>query len=144
MSERILTTLRNRTLCMSLSLLALVLVPLSTAYAAKPDIVHLKTKLSGAAINDVVPEGSGNFHVNPNVSTLTVEVERVSLPEGTVLDVSVTSAGVTTSIGQITLDAAGAGELELNSRAGDTVPAIQSGDVVTVSTGGTAIMSGVF
>ena len=36
-------------------------------------------------------------------------------------------------------------QLELNSRAGDTVPAIQSGDIVTVSTSdGTAILSGVF
>ncbi len=143
MTERI--TLRNRKLLAGASLLMLILVvPLSTASAKNPDIVHLKTKLSGAAINGVEPEGSANSLVNRNVSVFTVEVEHVSLAEGTVLDVSVESAGVSTSVGQITLDAEGFGELELNSRAGDTVPAIQAGDIVVVSTAEGAILSGVF
>jgi hypothetical protein len=78
------------------------------------------------------------------VSVFTVEANHVNLPEGTMLDVFVDSAGVRTSVGQITLEAGGSGELELNSRAGDTVPTVQSGDIVIVAnTDGTAILSGV-
>ncbi len=132
-------------MCARLTLLTLFLVPLSTAFARNPNIVHLKTKLSGAAINSVEPEGSANYHVNQNVSVFTVEVENVNLAEGTVLGVFVESAGVRTSVGEITLEEGGAGELSLNSRAGDTVPAIQSGDIVIVATtDGSAILSGVF
>ncbi len=143
MRNRFFTTMRKPTSFATLSLLSLCLVLLPSAFAANSHVL-MKTKLSGAAIEGVTPEGSAVFHENQNVTVLTVEVEQVNLAEGTVLDVSVSSGGVATSIGQITLEAGGIGELELNSRAGDTVPAIVTGDVLTVSAGGSAIMTGAF
>jgi hypothetical protein len=73
-----------------------------------------------------------------------VEVENVNLKAGTVLDVSVQHGAVTTPVGHITLSALGAGELELNSQDGDTVPAVQSGDMVVVRNAGTPILAGTF
>lgn len=60
------------------------------------------------------------------------------------LKVTLTHNAVATSIGSITLSAEGEGELELNSQDGMTVPAVQTGDVVTVSNGAAAIASGIF
>ncbi len=144
MTRRIFTTSHIRTLIAGLSLLATFLLQVSPAIAATP--ATLKTKLSGAVIGTLQPEGSAVYHTNQNVAVFTAEVEQVSLEAGTVLSVSVQSVDGTTTVGgQITLDATGVGEVELNSRAGDTVPAIQKGDIVIVSTSdGTAIMSGTF
>jgi hypothetical protein len=74
---------------------------------------------------------------------LQVEVEHVNLPTGTVLVVSVSHAGAFTSVGQITLRS-GENELELETRDGNTVPAVVTGDMVVVSNAGTPILTGVF
>jgi hypothetical protein len=102
---------------------------------------RLRTRLAGAAIQGQTPEGSADFRVDAkNRSRLNVEVEHVNLPAGTVLTVSVGGSAV----GTITLSALGFGELELNSQDGDTVPAVKAGDMVVVSNGATAILTGVF
>jgi hypothetical protein len=102
---------------------------------------RLRTRLAGAAIQGQNPEGNADFRVDAkNRSRLNVEVEHVNLPAGTVLTVSV--AG--NVVGHITLSALGFGELELNSQDGDTVPAVNPGDMVVVSNGATAILTGVF
>jgi hypothetical protein len=102
---------------------------------------RLRTRLAGAAIQGQNPEGNADFRVVAKKrSRLNVEVEHVNLPAGTVLTVSV--AG--NVVGHITLSALGFGELELNSQDGDTVPAVNPGDMVVVSNGATAILTGVF
>jgi hypothetical protein len=107
---------------------------------------RLRTSLAGGAIGGVVPSGNADFRMEAsrNRSRLNVEVEHVNLPQGSMLQVSVTAAGTTTNIGTIKLDAFGSGELELNSEDGATVPAIVKGDVVTVKSGGKTILTGAF
>jgi len=108
--------------------------------------VRLRTRLSGAPINGKTPEGQADFRMDSsrNRSRLNVEVENVNLAAGTVLKVVVTLAGVPTTVGSITLNAFGAGELELNSQDGDTVPAIVAGDMIAVKNGTMTILAGVF
>ena len=107
--------------------------------------VRLKTRLAGAAIQGKTPEGSAEFRSDQRGRTkFMVEVENINLPAGTVLDVAVQHNGASQTVGQIKLSAAGSGELELESQDGDTVPAVQAGDMVTVSNAGTTILAGVF
>ncbi len=107
--------------------------------------VRLRTQLAGAAITGQTPSGHADFRLESsrNRSRLNVEVEHVNLQDGTMLDVAVVHAGVSTKVGTIKLKL-GFGELELNSQDGDTVPAVVSGDMVTVSNAGSPILSGVF
>jgi hypothetical protein len=67
----------------------------------------------------------------------------VNLADGTVLAVMVSHGGASAKVGEIHLKA-GTGELELNSQDGDTVPAIMKSDMVTVSSAGAPILTGVF
>ena len=108
--------------------------------------IRLKTRLAGAAIDGITPEGEAEFRSNPSRgrSSLKVEAEHVNLPAGTVLTVALQHGTVSTAIGQITLNAFGSGELELDSQDGDTVPAVQKGDTVSISNGAVAILVGVF
>jgi hypothetical protein len=107
--------------------------------------VRLRARLAGSAIGGVNPEGNADFRSDARGRTrLNVEVEHVNLPQGTVLSVSLTHGGTSTVIGHTTLNALGFGELELNSQDGDSVPAVQTGDVVTVMNGGAAVLAGVF
>jgi hypothetical protein len=105
--------------------------------------VELKTRLVGAAIGGITPEGEAKARTDPRSMRLEVEVEHVNLANGTVLDVSISHGGAATSVGQITLRG-GEGELELDTRDGNTVPTVVSGDMVIVSNAGTPILSGVF
>ena len=108
--------------------------------------VRLRTRLAGAAINGKTPEGQADFRMEAsrNRSRLNVEVENVNLPAGTVLTVVITLNGTPTTVGMITLNAFGAGELELNSQDGDTVPVVASGDTIAVKNGAMTILTGVF
>jgi hypothetical protein len=108
--------------------------------------VRLRTNLAGGAIAGQRPEGNADFRMEAsrNRTRLNVEVEHVNLPQGTVLQVSISHAGTATHIGTITLNAFGGGELELNSQDGDTVPVVVAGDMVMVSNAGAVILSGAF
>jgi hypothetical protein len=107
--------------------------------------VRLRTKLSGAAIQDQTPGGNADFRSDSRGRTrLNVEVEHVNLPAGTVLTVSVQHGATVTPVGSITLAAAAENELELDSQDGDVVPAVQTGDMVTVSNAGATILAGAF
>src|SRR5262249_6306008 len=106
---------------------------------------RLRTRLTGQAIGGVTPEGSGDFRSESGRARLQVEVERVNLPSGTVLTVSLQrGANAPVQISQITISATGFGELDLESDHGDVVPTVQNGDVLSVSIAGTAILAGAF
>jgi hypothetical protein len=107
--------------------------------------VRLRTTLAGAAIQGRKPEGNADFRNDGQGRTrLNVEVENVNLPAGTVLTVSVVHAGVSTMVGTIKLGSGGEDELELDSQNGATVPAIVSGNMVTVANGAAIILAGAF
>jgi hypothetical protein len=106
---------------------------------------RLRARLTGQAIQGVTPEGNADFRSETSRTRLQVEVEHVNLPAGTVLTVSLQSgANAPAQIGTITLSATGFGELELDSQHGDTVPAVQKGDVLSVANGTAAILAGAF
>lgn len=106
----------------------------------KPGGVRREINLSGDDINGVTPKGKAEFRVRGQQTKFKVEVERVSLPDGTVLTVKVND----NTVGTLTLNLR-TGELELNSNDGDTVPAVQTGDRVTVTdSSGTVLLSGQF
>jgi hypothetical protein len=106
---------------------------------------RLRAKLTGPAIQSKTPEGSADFRIDDQARTrLSVEVENVNLPAGTVLTVTIVHGLVSTPAGMITLSSTGFGELELDSQKGATVPAVQAGDTVTVSNGLTTILTGIF
>lgn len=106
--------------------------------------VRLRTTLAGAAIQGKKPEGNGDFRSETGRTRLNVEVENVNLPAGTVLTVAIVHAGVSTTVGTITLGITGESELELEAQNGAMVPAIVSGDMVTVSNGASVILAGAF
>ena len=87
----------------------------------------VRIALVGAAIGGIRPEGHADFRTEGNQRQLNVEVERVNLADGTKLAVNVNG----NTVGMIKL-AVGFGELELNTKNGASVPAVQKGDVVTV------------
>jgi uncharacterized phage protein gp47/JayE len=107
--------------------------------------VRLRTTLAGAAIQGRKPEGNADFrNDSQGRMRLNIEVENVNLPSGTVLTVAVVHAGVSTMVGTITVGGTGESELELESQNGAMVPAIVSGDMVTVSNGAAVILAGAF
>jgi len=107
--------------------------------------VRLRAKLTGPAMQNKVPEGSADFRMDDHSRTrLNVEVENVSQPAGTVLTVSIVHNGASTSAGMIIVNANGFGELELDSQNGATVPAVQAGDTVTVSSSTATLLMGIF
>jgi hypothetical protein len=131
--------------CPALVLLTIACVA-GTSIFAKSDETRLRTRLAGAAIGGKTPEGNADFRseLSRGRTRFHVEVEDVNLPAGTMLTVMVShNQGPSTQVGTMPLDALGAAELELDSQDGDTVPAVQAGDVVMVMNGG-AILSGAF
>ncbi|HLJ49312.1 MAG TPA: hypothetical protein VKU01_25035 [Bryobacteraceae bacterium] len=135
------------------AVLAATLLAMTVAHSVRADHgndnqnqqVRLRAKLTGQAIQSVTPEGSADFRSESSRTRLQVEVERVNLPAGTVLTVSLQSGtNAPVQVGQITLSANGSGELELDSDHGAVVPAVQNGDVVSISNAGAAILAGAF
>lgn len=124
-------------------MLSMLLAGVVGTVLARDTEARLRTRLSGAAIAGKIPEGSADFRqdTSRNRTRLQVEVENVNLPAGTVLTVMLNN---TTKAGTITLGALGFGELELDSQAGDAVPAVTTGTTITVLNGTNAILAGVF
>lgn len=117
--------------------------PASAKSGAASTQIKLETRLAGAA---AAGNGEAEFRSNAakGRSSLEVEVEHVTLPAATVLNVVLLQGTVSTTIGTITLNAKGSGELELNSQDGALVPAVQKGDSLSIVNGTTAILMGVF
>jgi len=127
------------------AVLAVTLALSGSIFADSKTETRLRTQLIGSAISGVTPSGNADFRSDSRGRMrLNVEVEHVNLPQGSTLTVTITHAGASTTAGVITLNAVGFGELELNSQDGEAVPAVQSGDVVTVMNGASAVLAGVF
>jgi hypothetical protein len=104
--------------------------------------IRLESRLAGAAIGGLLPKGHAKFRSGANGRRdLNVEVEKVNLPAGTVLNVLVDNANV----GQITLSSMLETELELESEHGAIVPNVTTTSTVVVTDAqGKTILSGVF
>lgn len=103
---------------------------------------RLESRLAGAAINGLLPKGHAKFRSRSNGRRqLNVEVEKVNLQTGTVLNVLVDN----TNVGQITLSSTLENELELESEHGAIVPNITPASTVVVTDAqGKTILSGTF
>lgn len=104
--------------------------------------IRLESRLAGAPIGGLLPKGHARFRSRANGRRdLNVEVEKVNLPAGTVLNVLVDNANV----GQITLSSTLENELELETEHGAIVPNITTTSTVVVTDAqGKTILSGVF
>lgn len=104
--------------------------------------IRLESRLAGAAIGGLLPKGHAKFRSRTNGRRdLSVEVEKVNLPAGTVLNVLVDNANV----GQIILSSMLENELELESEHGAIVPNVTTTSTVVVTDAqGKTILSGVF
>jgi len=104
---------------------------------------NLSTKLVGGRFNGILPTGHADFRVRNGSRHLVVEVEDIGLRPGTKVNVFINHKFT----GRITIGnpPARRGELDLNQRDGETVPAVQAGFTVkVVTTAGRAIVAGVF
>ena len=129
MTKRFFGNRFNRALFATLSLLTLFSLPAMSAQG-----VQLHTQLAGPEIHGFEPGGQAMYVANQGQERLTVNVQRVPVEEG---PLSVTwiqsSTGISTVIGQIFLSESGRGQLVLTSRAGDAVPQISKGDLLSIS-----------
>ena len=127
---------------LGLTLIAPTVSVLNAAPAHAQAKTSVKIRLTGARIGALRPEGSSEYRVDAarNRRSFRVEANKVSLPDGTVLTVSVNGVPV----GAITL-LLGAGRLDFATERGDSVPTMAAGAVVTVTTSaGATVLSGRF
>lgn len=96
--------------------------------------------LSGPTLNGVVPTGFAQFEIHDSRTELEVRVRQVNLAIGTQLGVVVDG----NLAGQMTVESGGEGRLRLRSDNGQTVPNVIVGSTITITTGNSAILSGVF
>jgi hypothetical protein len=134
--------------------LALLLVTADAAMAKKKRSggaatetrTRLRTKLTGTAIAGVTPSGDAKFESRSDRMKASVEVEDVTLAEGTALDMWHNSGSNTpcagTLLGSEVLDGFGGADLNLDNRRGDSVPAMIAGDFISVCQGATPLLSG--
>jgi hypothetical protein len=103
---------------------------------------RMRIALVGAVVNRVIPKGHADHRVRADGSRqLEVEVEDVNLPAGTTFTVLVDNV----NIGLLQLGPFFKGELELNTRDGQSVPPINTGTTVAVvRADGTTLVFGSF
>jgi hypothetical protein len=105
--------------------------------------VRLHSPLAGGTINGVNARGNIDFRTrSASDNKLSVEVENVNLPQGTVLQVFVGDRAV----GQIVIGPPPmrGGELEISTRDGGSLPTLVAGQPISVRTGaGSVLMAGV-
>lgn len=117
---------------------------LGSSALAQDNSADMRAKLVGPAINHMLPRGYAEYQSQWDPESgldksFDVELHRIKLPNGTVLTVEVNG----TAVGTIRVWER-EGELNLDSQAGDQVPAIAKGDTVAVFDGTTQILGGVF
>jgi hypothetical protein len=118
-----------------------------TAFAGSTE-VRFKTKLTGNAINGLIPSGQAVFRERAGrFARFSAEVEDVNLAEDIELDVFVDRSAVCsgTIIGTIILGPAPirGGDLNLDTRNGQMVPKLKTGDLISVCVKGAPVVSGI-
>lgn len=102
---------------------------------------EISASLNGPTINGVLPRGYAEYEDEGNGEReFELYVDRVSMPAGTQLNVSVDG----NPVGQFNLENDNKGELELETEDGDTVPLVSPGSIVEVFADTTLILSGEF
>jgi hypothetical protein len=102
---------------------------------------RIEARLAGAPINGLTPTGVAKFRTRNGNRNLEVEVERVNLPAGTILNVFVDGV----KVGELVIISTLENEFELETEHGQAVPNITTASNVVVSnTQGQTILSGVF
>ncbi|MGZ8846494.1 MAG: hypothetical protein ACXW3C_08530 [Pyrinomonadaceae bacterium] len=103
---------------------------------------RLESRLAGAAIRGLVPKGHAKFVIRPDGRRkLNVEIEKINLPAGTVLNVLVDNV----KVGEIILGSMLENELELDTGKGSTIPNVTTlSTIVITNSQGATILSGAF
>ncbi len=96
--------------------------------------------LSGATVNGVLPRGYAAYEIHSSRTEIEARVYQVNLSAGTSLAVAING----NSVGNLVLESGGEGRLRLRSDRGDTVPVVTPGSTITMSNGGTTVLSGTF
>jgi hypothetical protein len=103
--------------------------------------IRIEARLAGAPIGGLTPSGHAKFRTRNGNRSLEVEVEKVNLPAGTVLNVLVDGV----KVGQLTLASTLENEFEIESEHGATVPAVTSTSTIVVTNAqGQTVLSGAF
>ena len=103
--------------------------------------VRIEARLAGAAINGLTPTGHAKFRQRNGNRNFEVEVEKVNLPVGTILNVFVDGS----KVGELTINSTLENEFEVESEHGQFVPNVTNVSTVVVSNvQGQTIVSGVF
>ena len=103
--------------------------------------VRIEARLAGAAIGGLTPTGHAKYRVRGGNRNFEVEVEKVNLPAGTVLNVLVDG----NKVGELSVSTTLENEFELETERGQFVPDITSTSAVAVTNQqGQTILSGVF
>ncbi|MDT7808301.1 MAG: hypothetical protein QOJ70_2114 [Acidobacteriota bacterium] len=141
MNRSYLSSIKRAAVACAAVLMALAAFAIAPAFASGAETITT-ANLAGAVISGVTPTGTAVFRQGAdNSRKLEVEVEHVNLPAGTVLNVLVGG----TKIGTITLDSLGAGQIELETERGRTVPVVNTGTSVAVTNQpGANIVAGTF
>jgi hypothetical protein len=127
---------------------ALALVALAASFAVSPKAfaqsgqsdstleIRLRTRLTGPPLNGQTPHGKAEFEQEDSGRKFSVEVEDVSLPNGTILVVGVNG----TRVGTIKIQSGDGTLLLVNGHA----PNVTKGSKVVIRAAGNSIMSGTF
>jgi hypothetical protein len=116
--------------------------PSSSSGGGNSAVSRVQSGLTGGAIGGLRPVGSVDFRVSGTDQKLSIEIEKLNLPVGTVVDVFVGDR----AIGKITVGPPPmrGGELEINTRDGGVLPVFGAGEMVSVRTAaGGVLLTGV-
>lgn len=104
--------------------------------------VRLEARLAGGAISGLTPKGKAKFLTRPDGRRkLNVEIEKVNVTPGTVLNVLLDNV----KVGEIVIGQGLEGELELDTQKGNTVPKVNASSTIVIGNLQNATMlSGVF
>lgn len=115
--------------------------PVPTPTPAPNGESRIEARLAGAPINGLTPTGHAKFRSRGGNRNFEVEVEKVNLPAGTILNVFVDGV----KVGDLTIGSTLENEFEVESERGQFVPNVTNTSTVVVSNvQGQTIVSGVF
>ena len=103
--------------------------------------LRLDARLAGAPIGGLTPVGIARFRTRPDNRNLEIEVEKVNVPAGTILNAFVDGV----KMGELVIGPTLEAEFELEAERGQFVPNVTTATTVVVSNAqGQTLLSGVF